>query len=195
MKRHSSLVRVPAARTKVVTMAASLNKYGFDMDFSFMDLNENNGFRIVFNWWSVILDGSGSEQRVISINGFRTSFVAEWVLVCVSDGVGNGQFCLLIWIGRTFWEWWLEREKEELVGGGLFLYMLSWGVEDLRWALWVILYDWWWSLDFFCGFLGLNGHGLLWFLFFYLWLLFLWFWCTLFFLPILVWIPTVSSLF
>ena len=89
MKRHSSLVRLPAVRTKVVTLAASLNKYGFDIFFSFVDLNDNNGFKSVFNWWSVIFDGSGSVQRVIPINGFLIWFVSEWVLVCVGDDDGD----------------------------------------------------------------------------------------------------------
>ena len=195
MKRHSSLVRVPAARTKVVTLAASLNKYGFDMDFSFMDLNENNGFRIVFNWWSVILDGSGSEQTVISINGFRTSFVAEWVLVCVGDGD-----CPILFtdLDRENILGVVIGEREGRIGrkgGGSFCicWAREWRICAGRCGLFCMIGDGPWI--FFCGFLGLSGHGLLWFLFFYLWLLFLWFWCTLLFLPILVWIPTVSSPF
>ena len=49
MKCHSSLVRLPAERTNVVNIGASLNRYGLVMSFSSIFLSERNGFNVGFN--------------------------------------------------------------------------------------------------------------------------------------------------
>ena len=63
IKHQSSLARLPAERTKVVTMGAPLNKYGFVMSLWSIVLSPANGCNVCFTCRSKVDDSSVSSQK------------------------------------------------------------------------------------------------------------------------------------
>ena len=99
MKCHSPFVRLAAMGTKVVTMGAPLNRYGFETFWLSIIFKDMSGFRVFLSWWLMIGDSMVSEQKIILVNPCWSSFEADLVLwrVCGVDVGDDGLILFLEW--------------------------------------------------------------------------------------------------
>ena len=109
MKHHSPFVQLPAKWTKVVTMGAPLNRYGFEI-FLWLSIvfKDSNGLRVVFSCWPMTGDSMFSVQKNDS---------GESLLVLIW---GRLDSLAGLWCG---WSWWWV---DSIIGTRL-------GEQPLRW--------------------------------------------------------------
>ena len=100
---HSSLVRLPADRTNVVTMGAPLNRYGFETSLWLIVFIVMRGFKVFFRWWSMVGDSNVSEQKLKPFNACWTSFETDFVRFLMLDDDDD------VGVGSLVSEW--EREN------------------------------------------------------------------------------------
>ena len=117
MKLQTPFVRLPVERTKVVTIGASLNRYGFEMFFemffSLIFLKLRRGLNVLRSWKSTGSSSTSAKHKVTPKSFWLSSADADFALCRALEGWG----CLCGWSELSVGSLFNDLDLENSLGG------------------------------------------------------------------------------